>query len=472
MREALRAARRAFAAGRAAAMALGAPDAETTLVVQDSPTVIEASTPTAPSLQSAVTRERHPLVTGATALDPTRIELGGSELPVTARPDRTLQDLLASDKGRSKAVWLAAGAVVVVGLAVAGGFWARWWQATKTARPPAEIAQEQEGILKETLIAGQIELTRSELDNKDYPAAIAQARRVLDLDGGNAEARELMRRAEGALYDLEAAAREAREAFRRGDTAAATQALGRVLAIDPRHPVAGELTAALNQHFRAQAEEARTRAARARGEAEQARARSNEEFPQAARIAAAADDLLRKGQFAEATQRFLEAGDAFDRARRAAEVAAAVAAASAARRATGVAPSLAPPSQAPSSAVPTFTPPSAPAANVTARSGAESAVLQVIAGYARAIETKDIALFKTLKPDLSSDEEKRLQEAFKSMPFQQVGITIDAVEVDGPKAVVRVSRNDMINGKPLRPQQQTFRLARKDGAWSIQSIGQ
>jgi len=53
-----------------------------------------------------------------------------------------------------------------------------------------------------------------------------------------------------------------------------------------------------------------------------------------------------------------------------------------------------------------------------------------------------------------------------------VGITIDAVEVDGAQAVVRASRRDSINGKPLRPHQQTFRLVRKDGAWSIQSIGQ
>jgi tetratricopeptide (TPR) repeat protein len=451
MREALRGARRAFAVGRAAAMALGAPDAEATSMVPD-------------------------MVTGATALDPTRIELGESDLAVTARPERTLQELRASEGGRSKAVWLGAGAVVVAGLAVAGGSWLRARPATRPPLPPAEIAREQEGILKDTLIAGQIELTRTELENKDYPAAIAQARHVLDLDAGNGEARELMRRAEVALHDLDAAAREAREAFRRGDTAAATQALRRVLAVDPHHPVAGELTAALNQHFRGQAEDARAQAARARAEAEQEDVRSSEGFRRAARLAAAGDDLLRRGQFAEATQQFLEAGDGFDRARREAEVAAAVAAANAARRAAGVAPSLAPPAQAPSpapsTAAPTSAPPSPPAANVPAMSGAEWAVRQVIAGYARAIETKDVALFKTLKPDLSSDEEKRLQEAFKSMPFQQVGITIDAVEVDGPKAVVRVSRKDTINGKPLRPHQQTFRLVRKDGAWSIQSIGQ
>ena len=485
MREALGAARRAIAAGRAAAMALGAEDPETTLTGRDSPTLVESSTPTAPRIQAIGGREPHPLVTGATALDPTRVELGASELLTTARPDRTVRGIAVPEEGRPSRPWLKMGAVVGVGLVVAVGFWARSWQARKPARPAAEIAQEQEGILKDTLIAGQIELTRSELDNKDYPAAIAQARRVLELDAGNAEARELMRRAEAALHDLEAAAAEAREAFRRGDTAAATRALGRVLAIDPRHPVAGELNAALNQHFRAQAEEARARMARARGEAEQARARSIEEFPQAARIADGADELLRKGQFAEATQRFLEAGDAFDRARRAAEVAAAVAAANAARAQTvqslpsarpsaptSAAPSLAPPSQAPS-LPPAGHPLSVPVAVPPAAApGPESSVRHVIADYARAIETHDVALFKTIKPDLSAEDEKRLQEAFKAIQSQQVGITIDAVEIDGAQAMVRVSRRDTINGKPQRPQQQTFRLAQKGGAWSIQSIGQ
>jgi tetratricopeptide (TPR) repeat protein len=477
MREALRGARQAFAAGRAAAMALGAPDAEATLVVEDSPpTVIDASAPTAASLASAVKRERRPMVAGATALDPTRIDLGEGELQTTARPERTLQELRTA--GGSKVVWRGAGAVVLGGLVVAGGFWLRARTATRPALPPAEIAREQVGILKETLIAGQIELTRTELQNKEYERTVVQAQRVLDLDPGNAEAAALMKEARGKLDELAAAAREAREAFARGDAAAATQALRRVLAIDPRHPVAGELTAALNKQFRGQAEDARAQAARARVLAEKQDVRANEGFLRAARLAAAGDDLLRKAQFAEATRQFLEAGDGFDRARREAEVAAAVAAANATRRAA--APSLAPPSHAPppapslapSTAVPTLVPPSAPVASSPALASAHSAVRQVIADYARAIETKDVGLFKTVKPDLSSDEEKRLQEAFRSIPSQQVGITIDAVEVDGAQAVVRASRRDSINGKPLRPHQQTFRLVRKDGAWSIQSIGQ
>jgi len=99
-------------------------------------------------------------------------------------------------------------------------------------------------------------------------------------------------------------------------------------------------------------------------------------------------------------------------------------------------------------------------------------VRRVIADYARAIETHDVGLFKTIKPDLSAEDEKRLQEAFKAIQSQQVGITIDAVEIDGAKAMVRVSRRDTINGKPQRPQQQTFRLVQKGGSWSIQSIGQ
>jgi hypothetical protein len=37
---------------------------------------------------------------------------------------------------------------------------------------------------------------------------------------------------------------------------------------------------------------------------------------------------------------------------------------------------------------------------------------------------------------------------------------------------VRASRQDTVNGKAMRPLQQTFRLALRDGAWTIQSIGQ
>jgi hypothetical protein len=102
----------------------------------------------------------------------------------------------------------------------------------------------------------------------------------------------------------------------------------------------------------------------------------------------------------------------------------------------------------------------------------DPAIRQVIAEYARAIEGKDLALFRAVKPNLSGDEEKRLQDAFKAIKEQQVGISIDSIQVDGAQATVRVSRQDTINGKKMRAVHQTFRLAQAGPGWTIQQIGQ
>jgi hypothetical protein len=104
--------------------------------------------------------------------------------------------------------------------------------------------------------------------------------------------------------------------------------------------------------------------------------------------------------------------------------------------------------------------------------GADAAVRRVIAEYGRAIGTQDLALFRSLKPDLTADEEKRLREAFKMIKSQVVGITVESVAIDGDRATVRVMRQDVVNGRPMKPTAQTFRLAQSRGGWQIQSIGQ
>jgi hypothetical protein len=128
------------------------------------------------------------------------------------------------------------------------------------------------------------------------------------------------------------------------------------------------------------------------------------------------------------------------------------------------APPTAAPVPSPSATLPA--PPGAPA------DGADAAVRRVIAEYGRAISSQDLALFRSLKPDLTADEEKRLREAFKVIKSQQVGITVDSVSIDGDRATVRVTRQDVVNGRPMKPAPQTFRLARTGGSWFIQAIGQ
>jgi hypothetical protein len=101
----------------------------------------------------------------------------------------------------------------------------------------------------------------------------------------------------------------------------------------------------------------------------------------------------------------------------------------------------------------------------------EPAIRKVIADYGRAIEGKDIALFKAVKPNLTADEEKRLQESFKTIKSQQVAIVVDSVQIDGAAATVKVTRQDTINGKSVKPIQQVFRLGQGAGGWAIQTIG-
>jgi hypothetical protein len=230
-------------------------------------------------------------------------------------------------------------------------------------------------------------------------------------------------------------------------------------------------------HFRKQAEDARRAADESRRGAEQVKATDG--VPQADRLAREGAALLQRQEFAVATQKFLESRDGFDRARRAAEAAArAVAARPAAVPATlptavaragpAVPPVAGPPLTAPAATVAAPTLPATAAAAPTEDPG----IRRVITDYGRAIETSDIALFKAVKPNLTADEQKRLQESFKATKSHQVGIKIDAVQVDGAQATVKITRQDTINGTAIRPIQQTFRLVQTGGGWAIQTIGQ
>ncbi|HEY7511171.1 MAG TPA: hypothetical protein VIG50_13010 [Vicinamibacteria bacterium] len=108
---------------------------------------------------------------------------------------------------------------------------------------------------------------------------------------------------------------------------------------------------------------------------------------------------------------------------------------------------------------------------VAGGSAEDGAIRKVIADYGRAIETRDLELFKVVKPNLTQDEERRTRAAFDAVKSQVVKITVLSVDVDGDAAVVRVSRRDTINGSLVSSFPQTFRLARGKAGWGIQEIG-
>jgi ketosteroid isomerase-like protein len=104
----------------------------------------------------------------------------------------------------------------------------------------------------------------------------------------------------------------------------------------------------------------------------------------------------------------------------------------------------------------------------------ESAIRRVIAAYARAIETKDLGLFRSVKPNMSREEQQRISDGFRAVSSQQVDITILAIERRGDTAMVRLRRRDTVNASGRRQtteSQQTMTLTRAGDGWVIGEIG-
>jgi serine/threonine protein kinase len=464
MRAALQVVRNALAAG----------DALDSTVTFDTPygTAAPVSTdaPTVHSRSPTIVGRSRPGVSGANALDMSRTPVPRAQ-PSTVKPDSTRVG------GSSRSPLPVIGVVLLVAAVAAGAFFVMRQPGPPTGPvvPSPDIDAEQAGVLREKLVLDRIELAEVELQNKSYRSAIEQAQAALRVDPANAEAKDVVRRAEAALADLDTAAAEARNAFAAGDTAGASQALGKVLALDPRHPVAGELTAALNRHFRGQADAARQAMSVARAAAEPAR--SQPTHAEGVRAAGEAESLFQNQEFVVATQRFLEARDSFERAKRAAELTARPVPSTRIAVATPAPPSVTPrPVQtpvptAPPTAAPVATPPPTPPPPTEAEIQGP-AIRSVLDQYARALETKDLALFQRVKPNLSGEEQKRLQDSFKMIKTHKVGMRVSGIEVQGGSAVVRVARQDEVNGRQTQAVQQTFRLTQQGGGWVIDSIGQ
>jgi hypothetical protein len=104
----------------------------------------------------------------------------------------------------------------------------------------------------------------------------------------------------------------------------------------------------------------------------------------------------------------------------------------------------------------------------------DAAIRRVIATYARAIETKDLALFRSVKPNMTADEQRRIELGFRAVTSQQVAITIAALDVKGQNATVQLKRRDTIQAGGRQQTSeilQTMTLTRAASGWVIQEIG-
>jgi serine/threonine protein kinase len=103
----------------------------------------------------------------------------------------------------------------------------------------------------------------------------------------------------------------------------------------------------------------------------------------------------------------------------------------------------------------------------------EAAIRRIAATYARAIETKDLALFRSIKPNLSREEERRLQDGFRAVTSQRVALTVTTIEHHGDDATVKVKRRDTIDAAGRTQtvdSDQILQLTRANAGWVVVAI--
>jgi hypothetical protein len=104
----------------------------------------------------------------------------------------------------------------------------------------------------------------------------------------------------------------------------------------------------------------------------------------------------------------------------------------------------------------------------------DAAIRRVVANYARAIETKNLALFREVKPNLTPDEARRIEAGFNAVTSQRVTIIVDSIDRRGQDAVVRLRRHDVIQAggrQQTADSQQTMTFTHAGGTWVIREIG-
>ena len=84
-----------------------------------------------------------------------------------------------------------------------------------------------------------------------------------------------------------------------------------------------------------------------------------------------------------------------------------------------------------------------------------------------------LSLFRTVKPNLSADEQRRIEDGFRAVASQQVNVTIVSIEQRGQEASVRLRRRDTIQAggrQQITESVQTMTLTRSASGWVIREI--
>jgi len=94
----------------------------------------------------------------------------------------------------------------------------------------------------------------------------------------------------------------------------------------------------------------------------------------------------------------------------------------------------------------------------------------VIRTYEQAIETKDLRLYRSIRPRLTAAAESVLRNSFSQVDSQEVDIRVESLRIDGRSATARIARRDTLSTSGRRQTQnstQTLRFEKTDTGWII-----
>jgi serine/threonine protein kinase len=133
-----------------------------------------------------------------------------------------------------------------------------------------------------------------------------------------------------------------------------------------------------------------------------------------------------------------------------------------------------PPAQPPARTAAAAPPPSQPTIPPTSPVESDDTLVRgALRTYERAIETRNVDLFRSVWPSLSAVEEATLRDSFRQVDSQQVDIIVESLRIEKGTATVLVSRRDtIVNGgrRQTAMTRQTIRLDKVATGWVITAI--
>ena len=344
---------------------------------------------------------------------------------------------------------VAAIAVVAIAVAAVGYF-----------RRPVVVDQPETAAAvssSDAFVQSRFELAERSLRDKQYREARRYSDDVLAAAPDHAKARDIRDQAAGFLRQAETDIERARGMIQAGDVRGAVRALDEARTLDPVAPGLVEVSRLLAERFKSQAEAAELELQRSRAAAPAQRA-ALPPAPAPPRPTPTAQAPPTETP-RESTVQALPPPPA--------PVTPPVR--------TEPAPVTAPtPVRTEPAEAAAVKPAPSPVAPPPAEADDEAAIQRVVAAYARAIESKDLSLFRSIKPNLGAEEERRIQQGFRAVTSQKVNITITSIDRRGDRAILQLRRQDIIEagGRRQSPEsRQTMTLAKSNGNWFIVEIG-